>query len=76
MTRTILSRWPWVTMLLAVAIAVSPFGLELIYGAFASSEAISRDISRFLLWIVGAILAAAIVLEWLLRWWLAKRRRA
>jgi hypothetical protein len=63
-------------MLLAVAMAVSPFGLELIYGAFASSEAITRDISRFLLWIIGAIVAATIMLEWLLRRWLTKRRRA
>ncbi len=76
MTRTILRRLPWVTMLLAALIAVSPFGSELIYGAFYAPESITRDLSRFLLWIVGAIMAAAIMLEWLLRWWLAKRRRA
>jgi hypothetical protein len=60
-------------MLVGVVFAVSPLGSELIRGAFYSGESITRELSWFLLWTFGGIIAAAIVVEWLIRWWLAKR---
>ena len=63
-------------MLVSVALILSPYGRDLIHSAFFSGEQLARSISQLLMDITGGIMAAAIAVEWLLRWWLAKRRGA
>jgi hypothetical protein len=66
-------RWPWVTTIVTVVLAVSPIGQAFISGAF-SGEALSRNIARPIL--IGAmlVLAACFVLEaWI--WRVIGRRR-
>lgn len=68
-----MTRWPWITPLLVLSVAVSPPGNDILRG-LSSSESISRDLSRFLL-ICGLAIAAALLLaEWGLRSFIARRR--
>lgn len=66
-------RWPWITTVVTVALAVSPIGQAFISGAF-SGEALSRNIARPI-WIDALlILAGCFLLEaWI--WRLAARRK-
>ena len=41
-----MKRWPWLTMTVAAALALSPLGQEFIYGAFFSNEQLSRNIAQ------------------------------
>ena len=38
------SRWPWITTVLAAILAFNPIGLNIIYSAFLSGEALARNI--------------------------------
>jgi len=69
-----MTRWPWISLLLAVLIVISPLGREIIHDAFYSGEALSRNIARFLIYIALGIAAAIIALEWLVRLILSRRR--
>jgi hypothetical protein len=69
-------RWPWVTPILSILVMIGPFGQEVIHSAFYSGESISRDIGTFLMYCIAGITLVAIAVEWLIRWWWAKRRRA
>lgn len=67
-------RWPWITPLLFVAIAISPLGQDILRG-LSSNESISRDMSRLLLY-CGATIAG---LPWAVEWGIrsvVRRRRA
>ncbi|MGE3150203.1 MAG: hypothetical protein AB7K04_14150 [Pseudorhodoplanes sp.] len=40
-----MTRWPWITSLLLIAIFVSPFGREVFHNTFHSDEAFAREIN-------------------------------
>jgi hypothetical protein len=69
-------RWPWITLILAVLVAISPRGREVFYGAFISGEQLSRSIAQFMLAVGLAILVSLALLEWLAKWLLTRRRAA
>ena len=68
------TRWPWITSLLAVAVVLNPIGLDIIYSAFLSGEQLSRNIWGSIALIGMAILAMIVLLEWLVRTLVLKRR--
>jgi hypothetical protein len=67
-------RWPWISIVLAVILVVSPFGQEAIHDGFFSGEALSRNIAQPLFFMGFALLVLIAVLEWLLRLAISKRR--
>jgi flagellar biogenesis protein FliO len=67
-------RWPWISLLLAVVVVISPFGREIIHDAFFASEALSRNIAQALLYIGLAILLVIGAIEWLVRMLISRRR--
>ena len=69
-----MKRWPWITTIVSVAFALSPVGQAFLYGAFGSSEALSRNIAQPLVFTAVLILAGLGLLEW----WTGRllRRRA
>jgi len=69
-------RWPWITLILAVLVAISPLGREVFEGAFVSGEQLSRSISQFMLAVGLAILVSLALLEWLAKWLVTRRRAA
>nr|WP_298875622.1 hypothetical protein [uncultured Bradyrhizobium sp.] len=68
------TRWPWISVLLAIAILVSPIGREVFRDAFLSGEQLSRNISQPIFFIGLAILAFIVALEWLVRFLISRRR--
>ena len=71
-----MTRWPWITMIVAVALLVSPPGQEVFQGAFFSGEQLTRHLSLFLLSVLGSIVVGATLLEWLARvLWLRHRAK-
>ena len=69
-----MTRWPWISLLLAVLVVISPVGREIIHDAFYSGEALSRSISQFVIYVGLGGLAAIAVLEWLIRLIISRRR--
>jgi hypothetical protein len=67
-------RWPWISLLLAVAVILSPLGREVLHDAFFSGEALSRSISQPLFFAGLAILVLIAVIEWLVRMIISRRR--
>lgn len=66
-------KWPWITTVVAVVLAVSPVGQAFIDGAF-SSEALSRNIARPILIGAALVLVTLGLLEaWI--WRIVRRRR-
>jgi hypothetical protein len=63
-----------VTALLAAAVVLNPIGLDIFYSAFLSSEQLSRNIWGSIAWIGMAILAMTVLLEWIVRTLILKRR--
>ena len=68
------TRWPWGSILLAVLVAGSPLGQEVIHNGFFSGEALSRNIAQPLFFIGLAIFALIAAVEWLVRAIILKRR--
>jgi ABC-type proline/glycine betaine transport system permease subunit len=69
-------RWPWITMIAAVVLAVSPLGQEVLRGAFVSNEQLTRHLSLFLLAVLSSILVGVALVEWLVRFlWLRRRAK-
>jgi hypothetical protein len=68
------TQWPWVSMLLAVVLALNPIGLDVIYAAFFSGEALSRNIWGPIALTGMVITALVTVLEWRTRVFIANRR--
>ena len=66
--------WPWITLAAGPIFAISPFGRLLIHSAFYSGEQLARSLSEFLLLMIGIIWAALVLLEWLLRVYMLRRR--
>jgi hypothetical protein len=67
---------PWVTLVAAALFCASPLGRELYHNAFVSGETISNDLGRFLLTVVAAIALALALIEWTIKFYLRRRRRA
>jgi hypothetical protein len=60
-------RWPWITLVIAGAVALSPPGQSLLYLAFMSEEQLSNNIAQPLVAMTGAILVLVAALEWWVR---------
>jgi len=60
-------------MILAVVAVLSPPGRDLIHTSFYSGEQLARSLNQLLLYIAIGILLALIAVEWLVRWYLARR---
>jgi len=69
-----MTRWPWISLLLAVLVVISPLGREIIHDAFYSGEGLSRNIAQALIYIALGVAAAMIALEWLVRLIISRRR--
>ena len=69
-----MTRWPWISMLLAVLVLVSPVGRDILHDAFFSGEALSRNIAQFVLLIGLAVLVLICAIEWLIRMLIWRRR--
>ncbi len=67
-------RWPWMSLLLAVVVILSPLGREVLHNAFFSGEALSRNIAQPLFFMGLAILVLITVIEWLVRMIISRRR--
>lgn len=67
-------RWPWITVLMAVVLAVTPVGQNSIYLAFFSGEQLSRNIARPIFFMALAAVLLLVVLEWWVRRIMHKRR--
>lgn len=63
--------WPWLTMILAAALCLNPFGLEILQLAFNSGEALSRNIWQPIVFAGMLLLIVCAVLEW----WVRRRLR-
>jgi hypothetical protein len=68
------TRWPWITILVAAAAVLNPIGLDIIHSAFLSGEQLSRNIWGSIASIAMAILAMFVLLEWVVRTHVLKRR--
>jgi hypothetical protein len=69
-----MTRWPWISLLLAVLIVISPVGREIVHDAFYSGEALSRNIAQFVLSIALGIAVLIAALESLVRLTISRRR--
>ena len=67
-------RWPWISLLLAVLVLISPVGRDILRDAFFSGEGLSRNIAQFVLWIGLAFLVLIAAIEWLIRMIISRRR--
>ncbi|MBR0783214.1 hypothetical protein [Bradyrhizobium iriomotense] len=68
------TRWPWISMLVSLILTLSPLGREIIESAFFAGEALSRNIWAPIALTIFAIMAAVILIEWLIRAYIFKRR--
>jgi len=68
------TRWPWISLLLAIVIIVSPLGREIIYNAFFSGEGLSRNIAQPLFFTGLGIAVGNGAIEWLVRTIISRRR--
>ncbi|MHC2619060.1 hypothetical protein ACVIW2_001092 [Bradyrhizobium huanghuaihaiense] len=68
------SRWPWISMLISLILTLSPHGREIIEAAFFAGEALSRNIWAPIALTIFAIMAVVILIEWLIRTYIFKRR--
>ena len=50
------------------------FGQSLVQSAFYSGEQLARSLSEFLLWCIGGVWLGLVVLEWLARVFILRRR--
>ncbi len=68
------TRWPWISLLLAIIVIVSPLGREVIHNAFFSGEQLSRNIAQPIFFIGVAVMVVIFALEWLVRQIIFRRR--
>jgi hypothetical protein len=71
---SIRTRRPWMTLLLAATLVLSPIGRDVIGDAFLSGEQLSRNIAQPIALIAIAILATLVLLEWAVRSLVLKHR--
>lgn len=68
-------RIPWITLVIAAALALNPAGLEFLYGAFFSTEALTQKIAGPIVWSVIGILLLVAIAEIIVRYFRARRTR-
>ena len=68
------TQWPWISLLIAAGVALNPLGLDIIRLAFFASEALSRNIWGPIALTGMAIMALIVLLEWLIRKYIIRRR--
>ena len=68
------TRWPWISLLLAIIVIISPPGREVTHSAFFSGEQLSRNIAQPVFCIGLATLVLIAALEWLVRLLMSRRR--
>nr|WP_029585971.1 hypothetical protein [Bradyrhizobium sp. URHD0069] len=68
------THWPWIWALLAALLALNPLGLDVIYAAFFSGEALSRSIWGPIALIAIALVFLIALLEWRIRTLILNRR--
>lgn len=68
------TRWPWISMLVSLVLTLSPLGRDIVKSAFFAGEALSRNIWAPIALAIFAIMAAAILSEWLIRIYILNRR--
>ena len=69
-----MARWPWISLIVTVVLAASPWGREFLFSAFASGEQLSRNIARPIVLAAGAAMLVLALCEYLLRLWYGRRR--
>ena len=62
------------SLLLAAAVALNPIGLDFLHSAFFAGEQLARNIAQPIVLTALAVIALVVVLEWLVRSFLVKRR--
>ncbi|AJA63062.1 MULTISPECIES: hypothetical protein [Bradyrhizobium] len=68
------TRWPWISMLVSLILTLSPLGRDIVDSAFFAGEALSRNIWAPIALTIFAVMAAAILSEWLIRTYIRNRR--
>lgn len=68
------TRWPWISLLLGAVVALNPVGLDFLHSAFFAGEQLARNIAQPLVLTALAVIVLVVVLEWLVRSFLVKRR--
>ncbi|APG11722.1 hypothetical protein BKD09_25640 [Bradyrhizobium japonicum] len=68
------TRWPWISMLVSLILTLSPLGRDIVDSAFFAGEALSRNIWAPIALTIFAVMAAAILSEWLIRAYIRNRR--
>ncbi|WP_445215531.1 hypothetical protein ACKWRH_23970 [Bradyrhizobium sp. Pa8] len=68
------TRWPWISMLVSLILTLSPLGRDIVDSAFFAGEALSRNIWAPIALTIFAVMAAAILSEWLIRTYIHNRR--
>lgn len=68
------TRWPWISLLLGAVVALNPIGLDFLHSAFFASEQLARNIAQPIVLTALAVMVLVVVLEWLVRSLLVKRR--
>ena len=66
--------WPWIALATGPIFAISPFGQSLIHDSFYSGEQLARSLSGFLLMMFALVWAGLVLLEWLVRVFMLRRR--
>ena len=74
MAGTARTRWPWISLLLSVALVCNPVGLDFLHSAFFAGEQLARNIAQPIVLTALAIMALVIGLEWLVRSLIARSR--
>ena len=68
------TRWPWISILLAAALALNPLSIDFLRSAFSAGEQLTRDIARPLALAAAAAMGLLAVIEWLVRIFISRRR--
>ncbi|MDF0516317.1 hypothetical protein P0R31_03555 [Bradyrhizobium yuanmingense] len=68
------TRWPWISPLLGAIVALNPVGLDFLHSAFFAGEQLARNIAQPIVLTALAIIVLVVLLEWLVRSFLVKRR--
>jgi hypothetical protein len=68
------TRWPWISVLISLVATLSPLGRDIVDSAFFAGEALSRNIWAPIALTIFAVMAAVILVEWLIRTYIRNRR--
>ncbi|WOH78457.1 hypothetical protein RX327_21165 [Bradyrhizobium sp. BEA-2-5] len=74
MAGTARTRWPWISLLLSAALVCNPVGLDFLRSAFFAGEQLARNIAQPIVLTALAVMVVVVVLEWLVRSLIARRR--